>query len=102
MKLNEISFLKVTRNVILVLFSMGWCFPIYEGIVNLFVWLYVALQPGRIEQGGKSFYIELRMISGDFQLGLYWLSVVCAFWAFVAACKIWSIKKKTKQSAEKN
>ena len=101
-KLTKISFLKVTRNIILALFSMGWCFPIYIGIEEFFEWLYVALQPGRIEQEGKIFYINLRIISGMFQIGLLWLGIVLVFWAFVATCKIWSIKKTTKLSTEKN
>jgi len=93
-KLSEVSFWKIIRNIVLAIFSMGWCLPLSEGISGFFTWLYQALQPGRIEQGGKDFYIGLNLTAGLIKLGLLWLGLVLAFWSFVLANKIWPIKKK--------
>jgi len=92
-KLSEVSFWKIIRNIVLAILSMGWYIPLSEGISDFFVWLYQALQPGGIDQGGKNFYFELHLAAGQIELGLLWLGLVLAFWSFVLANKIWPIKK---------
>ena len=74
---------------------MGWVAPLSTGIDGVLVWLYGAHQPEYLQMGDSGF--DLQMSYGFLNIGLLWLGIVMAFWAFVAACKLWPIKKKNEK-----
>jgi len=88
---KQISIMKVLRNIFIVLISTGWLIPLYGGIDTFLSWLYHAHQPDYEKELDCGLGIELS--SGFIGIGLLWLGIVVAFWAFVATNKLWPIKK---------
>ena len=95
---KQISWPKVMRNALVAIVSMGWFVPISTGISWFFLWQYGAHQPGYGEAGDSGF--DLQMARGYIHLGLMWFAIVCGFWAFVTANRLWSIGKESKPTKE--
>jgi hypothetical protein len=91
-KLIKIGMLKLTRNILIGILSVGWVVPIRGGIKGLALWLYSSHQPNYHESGDSGF--NLQMSTGLLNIGLIWLALVIGFWAFVLANKLWPIRGK--------
>lgn len=86
------DFLRLIRNVIIVILSIGWIIPLKIGIREFLQWMYRSHQSDYLESIDCGFYIQL---SGGFiNIGLLWLAIVLAFWFFVIANKLWPPKKE--------
>jgi len=83
---------RVIKNLLIALISVGWVVPL-QGFVNeFFAWLYNSRQIDYKDSIDCGFNLELGFFF--FQVTSIWLSIVLVFWAFVAANKLWPIKKE--------
>ncbi|MCK4887895.1 MAG: hypothetical protein KAS96_10955 [Planctomycetes bacterium] len=85
-------FLRLIRNIIIAILSIGWISPMKIGIDNFLLWMYRSHQSDYLESVDSGFVIQL---SGYFfYIGLLWLGIVIAFWIFIIANKLWPPKKE--------
>jgi len=84
--------LRLIRNLVIVILSIGWVEPLRIGIKAFLSWMYHSHQPGYLEEIDCGLAIDIS--KGFISLGLVWLGIVIAFWIFVLANKLWPIKNK--------
>ena len=87
-KFAKISRLKLVRNVVIVLFSIGWI-PCIGGSFRVFLKWFYDSHP--LQETKYDFLYH--MSSTFFTIGYYWFLIVLAFWTFVLTIKLWPIKK---------
>ena len=89
--------LRVIRNLFVVVVSVVWIYPFY--MVTTTVLDIMALQEADLakahfgfENGG--YFSAIELAQWILPIGAFLLAVAIAFWAFVAANRIWPIKRK--------
>ena len=88
--------LKAVRNVLIALFSFGWVIPLRDGISLLF--RYIHILSDMYPEDDLALMIKEASLYAGFSRGqlkfcVLWLAIVIGFWAFVAANKLWPIRK---------
>ena len=87
--------IRLIRNISITILSGGWIVPTWKGVEQLCWWEWQMHQPNYHELGDSG--VNLQIGGGLISIGLLWLALVIAFWAFVAANRLWPIKcKETK------
>jgi len=91
--------LKAVRNVLIALFSFGWVIPLRDGISTSFRYIHILhdfYPEDDLALRIKEASLYAGMSRGLLKFGILWLAIVIGFWAFVAANKLWPIRKMPK------
>ena len=94
-KNNMVILLKTIRNLFIAIFSSGWIIPLRFGIDSLFHYIHLLSNHSQedLAMKSKTMFVYNKMSSGLIGTGLLWFGIVIAFWVFVAANKLWPVKK---------
>ena len=92
---NIVYSMKLCRNIAIAILTAGSVCPF---LVPLYAILDVMrdldAELHKAEWPGGSPFPGFELAKWFLSIGNIWLMIVIAFWAFVAACKLWPIKKK--------
>ena len=97
MQMNKKVVLRLTRNVIIAILSVGWIAPTIAFLIVFLHWQ-ISLKEefpshlSHIEEIGNDFFFMSSM--SFLVVAAIWLAVVIIFWTLVAANKLWPIKPK--------
>jgi len=90
---------RLMRNILIALLSVGWLVPFQASMHSLTTWLFHSHQSDYQNSVDCGFNLDMSFFF--FQTASIWFGIVVAFWAFVAANKLWPIKG-TKNKKMKN
>ena len=87
---------RAIKNILIALGSIGWILPFQGSVAAFLHWFYHSQNPNYQLLGGDfNFHMSLFL----FRLASVWLAIVIAFWAFVAANKLWPVKGKKNEKS---